>query len=202
MSKDTATIETYNNSAEMFASYFAGIGSRVTDIETALELTQQDPSTVSAVEIGCGDGRDAEEIVKRVGSYEGFDPSAGLLKIARQRLPETSFKVADALSYEYPQNTDLLIAFASLLHVNRDDMRTVFQKAEQSLRPNGIFYISLKERVDYREELQEDKFGRRMFYYYNAALIQSIAGPAFSAVHEDHQTIGTTNWFTIALAKQ
>ncbi len=202
MSKDKLTVETYDNSAEMFVSYFAGIGSRVKDIETALELTQQDPLSISAVEIGCGDGRDAVEIVKRVGSYEGFDPSVGLLDLARQKLPDESFKVADALSYDYPPNIDLYFAFASLLHVNRTDLGTVFQKTGESLRPNGILYISLKERPEYVEELQEDQFGARMFYYYNPQLIEQIAGAAFKSVFEDRQTIGSTNWFTVALQKQ
>ena len=202
MSRDKLTVETYDNSAEMFVSYFAGIGSRVNDIETALRLTEQDPMSVSAVEIGCGDGRDAVEIVERIGSYEGFDPSVALLDIARQKLPNSSFKVADALSYEYPPSIDLYFAFASLLHVSRTDLSEVFLRTGESLRSKGIFYISLKERPEYVEELQEDQFGARMFYYYNPRLIEQIAGTTFKSVFEDHQTIGSTNWFTIALQKQ
>lgn len=202
MSGDKLTVETYDNSAEIFASYFAGIGSRVKDIETALKLTRQDPLSVNAVEIGCGDGRDAAEIVELVGSYEGFDPSRGLLDRAQQKLPDTSFKIDDALTYDYPPSIDLYFAFASLLHVNRSDISTVFQKTAGSLRSKGIFYISLKERSEYVEELQEDEFGTRMFYYYNPQLIERIAGAAFKKVFEERQTIGSTKWFTIALEKQ
>lgn len=202
MSQDIITTETYDNSADMFASYFSGIGARTEDIDAALALTKQDPATVRAVEIGCGDGRDATEIVQRISYYEGFDPSIGLLKLARQKLPDTTFKQADALTYEYPKNIDLYFAFASLLHVNRDDLSTVFQKTDDSLRSGGIFYISLKERPEYTGELQEDQFGSRMFYYYNPGLIEEIAGTAFKKVLEDHQTIGTTDWFTIALQKR
>lgn len=202
MKQSNVTTETYDNSAEMFASYFAGIGSRKEDITTAIELTVQDPTSINAVEIGCGDGRDAAEIVRQVGNYEGFDPSIGLLKIARENLPDASFRLADALSYQYPPNVDLFFAFASLLHVNRKDLEVVFQKTSESLRTNGIFYISLKERSKYEEELQEDQFGKRVFYYYNAQLIEEIAGTAFRKVLEDHQTIGKTDWLTIALQKQ
>lgn len=202
MDPEKVTIETYDNSAQKLADYFAGIGSRIADIEKAIELTRQDPTSLRAVEIGCGDGRDATEITKRVGWYEGFDPSVGLLSIAKQKLPGTTFHLADALSYDYPKAIDLYFAFASLLHVNRRDLREVFQKTEASLRTSGIFYISLKERPEYEEELQEDQYGKRMFYYYNSDLVREIAGAAFKQVFEDHQTIGKTNWFTIALEKQ
>lgn len=196
------TIEAYDNSSEMFVSYFAGIGTRTEDINTAIRLTEQDPATITAVEIGCGDGRDAVEIAKQVGSYEGFDPSVNLLELARKKLPDTSFKIDDALSYEYPHNVDLYFAFASILHVNRTDLVTVFQKTGESLRAGGIFYISLKERSDYDEQLQEDQFGKRMFYYYNPGLIEELAGTVFKKVFEAHQIIGSTDWFTIALRKQ
>lgn len=202
MNKESVTIETYDKSADLFASYFAGIGSRVQDIEKAIELAQKDPKTLRVVEIGCGDGRDAAEIIPRVYSYEGFDPSIGLLQVARQNLPHASFKVADAMSYQYQQGIDVYFAFASLLHVNRINLHTVLAKVYTSLTPKGILYLSLKERPTYTEELQEDKFGTRMFYYYNPAIIQEIAGDGFSNIFEEHQTIGSTNWFTLALQKQ
>lgn len=202
MSLDRLTVETYDQSANLLAEYFAGIGSRIEDIEKGIELTHQDPASIRALEIGCGDGRDAVEITKRVGWYEGFDPSSGLLELAQKKMPEASFKVADALSYDYPADIDLCFAFASLLHVNRNDLAEVFGKTRTSLRDEGVFYISLKERSAYEEELQEDQFGQRMFYYYNPELIEQIAGTAFKKVMEDHQVIGKTSWFTIALEKQ
>jgi SAM-dependent methyltransferase len=202
MTSDKLTIQTYDQSADQLANYFAGYGSRVEDIETAIALTHKDPKIISAIEIGCGDGRDAAEIVKRVKWYEGFDPSAGLLDLAKRKSLEANFRLADALSYDYPPDIDLCFAFASLLHVNRADLAKVFAKVHTSLRENGIFYISLKERSHYQEELQEDKFGKRMFYYYNPEVVQQIAGTAFKTVFEDRQLQGATDWFTIALEKQ
>ncbi len=78
-------IEVYNKSANELAERFSGIGSRVEDIDRALLLAD---SVVGArvVEIGCGDGRDAVEIVKRAKWYQGFDPSVGLLNIALKKI--------------------------------------------------------------------------------------------------------------------
>lgn len=197
---DAQTIKTYNDSAKDLAEYFRGIGPRVSDVELGLKLAQAADSA-KVVEIGCGDGRDAEEITKRVAKYEGFDPSEGLLEIARNRLPNASFVRADALTYPYPSDLDVIYAFASLLHVNKQDMKLVLNKIAAALRPGGILYVSLKERSSYQEEVKLDQYGKRMFYYYNPAVIKAIASGTFATIHEDHQIHGHTEWFTLALRR-
>lgn len=194
-------IKVYDDSAQKLAEYFSGIGSRIEDIERALKLANKN-NGARVIEVGCGDGRDAMEIIKRVDWYEGFDPSIGLLNIAKKKSPNMSFVLANALSYEYPNNIDVVYAFASLLHVNQNNLIDVFRKVKQSLRKNGIFYISLKERDSYTEEVRTDVHGDRMFYYYNPSVIKHLAGDDFKSIYEDHQMIGKTRWFTIALLKQ
>ena len=200
MSWHDKTIETYDQSAEKLAEYFQGIGSRVKYIVKALDLAGS-TADVKVVEIGCGDGRDAAEIVDRVDWYEGFDPSKKLLELAHDRLPNVRFVEADALSYAYPNNIDVAFAFASLLHVNKSEMPNVFQKLDEALRIGGIVFASFKERNEYVKEAKIDEYGERMFYYYTPELIATLAGPAFKAVFEDHQETGNTKWFTIALQK-
>ena len=200
MNWDEKTVDTYDSSATELAEYFRGIGSRITDIEQALKLAKAGEKA-RIVEIGCGDGRDAAEIIKRVNWYQGFDPSKELLKLAKQKVTNESLVLAVALSYDYPENIDIIFAFASLLHVNKADIKKVFEKLEGSLRVGGILYISLKERDRYTEEVKRDKFGDRMFYYYNVNEICKLAGKSFKAVYEDHQQIGQTAWFTLALEK-
>ncbi len=193
-------VKVYDESAQELASYFSGIGPRFEDIERGLELAgKKDGARV--IELGCGDGRDAAEIIKRVNWYEGIDPSRGLLDIAKRNVPSASFKLTDALAYKYPENLDVIFAFASLLHINQSDLRNVFYKANLALRVGGIFYISLKYRSSYAEETKEDKYGERMFYYYNSDIIEHIAGESFETIYKDRQSQGSTDWFTIALQK-
>lgn len=191
----------YNESAEKLAEYFAGIGPRIDDIERGLELAgKKDGAKV--IELGCGDGRDAIEIVKRVNWYEGIDPSIGLLDIAKKKLPNVSFVLSDALSYDYPKDLDVIFAFASLLHINQSDLCKVFEKSLLALRIGGIFYISLKESPMYKEEIKKDEFGERMFYYYKPEILQDIAGNNFSTEYIDRQAKGHTNWFTVVLKRK
>lgn len=200
MDWEKKTIETYDNSAERLAEYFRGVGARTQDIEQAISLRSAD-GEINAVEIGCGDGRDAKEIIPRVSHYIGVDPSMGLLDIARQSLPEAKFVLGDALSFNYPEGTDIVFAFASLLHVPKADMPKVLAKISHSLKTGGILYISLKERAQYEAEPKLDEYGERMFYYYNPTLIKLLADNSLVPVLEDHQQIGHTDWFTLALKK-
>lgn len=203
MSMDWAkkTIDTYDNSAERLTEYFRGVGARTHDIERAIGL-RATKGAISVVEIGCGDGRDAKEIIPRVNHYIGVDPSKGLLNIARQSLPEAKFILGDALSFNYPDDIDIVFAFASLLHVPKSDMPQVLTKISQALTPDGILYLSLKERAQYEEEPKNDEYGERMFYYYNPKLIKQLVGKSLTPVMEDHQQIGHTGWFTLALKKK
>ena len=201
MDWNAKTIETYDSSAGELAEYFKTVGARTDDIERAIELYGS-ANDLHVVEIGCGDGRDAEEIVPRTTSYIGVDPSAGLLEVARKRLPDVSFVKADALSYDYPSDIDIMFAFASLLHVNKSDMRRALEKAGTCLRPGGIYYIALKESDEYTEEIKNDKYGERMFYYYSPAIIQDLADKWFDVAYENHYHMGPTAWFRIALKKR
>ena len=75
------------------------------------------------------------------------------------------------------------------------------EKIAAALRTGGIAYISLKERPAYEAEVREDEFGKRMFYYYNPAVVKALAEGLFEPVHEAHYTIGHGKWFRIALRK-
>lgn len=195
------TVETYDKSALALAEYFKGIGSRVDDIEKALELAGN-PSSPRIVEIGCGDGRDAKEIIKRTSNYVGFDISEGMINIAREYVPNAHFEVSDAVSYNYPDKTNIVYAFASLLHLDKNEISEVLNKVHESLKSNGIFYISSKYMPEYSEKIKSDQYGERLFYFYNPELIKDIAGDGYESVYETRQTLGSTEWFEIALRKK
>lgn len=196
------TINTYNRSAKELAEHFRGIGSRVRDIDLAIKLSNKLDNPF-VVEIGCGDGRDAKEILKQTNNYIGFDISEELIKLAIKKVPKAHFEVADALNYKYPRNIDVVFAFASLLHLNKKEINNVLKKVHAALRPGGIFFISLKLRAEYTEELKEDKYGKRMFYHYNPEIITDLAGAWYEVVrtHKSFVAGSTSKWFEIALRK-
>ena len=197
------TIDTYNNSAKELAQYFRGIGSRTGDIELAIKLSGSNKPDV--LEIGCGDGRDAKEIVNRAGSYIGFDISKELIKIAKNYVPNADFLVADATDFDYGTSKyDVVFAFASLLHLNEAEISDVLTKVCTSLKPNGVVFISLKLSDKYEEKIKQDKFGTRIFYFYNPEVIKEITKDNFIIIREDggFKTVGNTEWFETVLKKK
>ena len=201
MTESNFTIEAYNQNAERISEKFQGLGARIDDIERGLKLASKERGA-KVIELGSGDGRDAVEIVSRVDSYVGVEPSKGLLGIAHKTLPDAQFVEQTAQDYVFPEDVDVIFAFASLLHVNREDLKKVFDNMHASLRLGGIVYLSLKEASDYASLTTDDQWGLREFFLYSAANIQEIAGNRFETVYEDHQVKNGTDWLTIALAKQ
>lgn len=201
--QDRQTIQTYDDSAEELAKYFAGNDWRLGDVKLALHFAG-DPAKPKVVELGCGDGRDAEDILSLVDWYEGFDPSIRLIELARRRLPKAHFVCADALSYTYPHNLDAVYGFASFVHLNKDDFAAACKLIAASLKPGGVLFFSLKERDKYAEELVKDEFGERTFYYYSAPLVRELMGKDFEAAYEDHRILKrkTSNWLVMALRKK
>ncbi len=195
------TIDTYNNSAVELAQYFQGIGSRTVDIEKAL-ASAGSPNKPRIVEIGCGDGRDAKEIAKRADYFEAFDISDELVKIAQINAPGTKITVADAVTFEYPDNLDVVYAFASLLHLSKEECTVVFSKVATALRKDGIFYISLKHKDSYQEGIKEDKFGKRLFYFYDLKTVADLAKGQFKIIESYTKNHGETAWLEVTLQKK
>lgn len=195
------TIDTYDQSAEALAEYFVGIGARTQDIQLGIDFLGN-KENIHAVELGCGDGRDAAEIVQRVVKYNGMDISEGMLRVARRRLPDIDFMQADVANYVFPKDIDIVYAFASLLHSPKEEVQDVLSRAHQALRPGGIFYISLKHKSEYGSGVKTDQYGKRLFYFYNPNIITELAGDGYENVHQAYQTLNGTDWFTTALKKR
>jgi SAM-dependent methyltransferase len=199
MDKKAQTVATYNATALEMAKKFRSIGARVEDIEKAFSLSTLEQPHV--LEIGCGDGRDAKEILKRTNRYLGIDISSAMIAEARRYAPEGHFEVADIETYIFPKDLDIILSFASLLHSDTEAVRAILESAYASLKNGGIFYISLKH-DDYKEVTKTDAFGTRTFYMYTPTLIQELAGAGYTTVFSDEQELHGQRWFTIALKKQ
>jgi SAM-dependent methyltransferase len=194
------TIETYNKSARALAEYFRGIGPRKNDIQRAFNMVNRPQPNV--VEIGCGNGRDAQEILAITPNYIGMDISAGMLRLARELNPKANFITGDLANFVAPADTDIIFSFASFLHSPKEDVTTFFENNYDSLNPDGIIYISTKEKDAYSTEVQKDQFGERLFYYYTPELVEELAGGKYKNEYLSRQRISSTDWFTMVLRKQ
>jgi SAM-dependent methyltransferase len=172
----------------------------IEDIKRAFELVGN-LRNAKVLELGCADGSDAKEIIKRTTNYVGMDIAEDFIEIARQDVPEGDFEVADINDFKFPDELDIIFAFASLVHATKEEVGLVFQKARASLKHNGIFYLTLKYSPEYEEYIKNDGHGQRQFYRYNAELIKQLAGAGFEVVYEDIRFVIDTDWLRMALRK-
>lgn len=194
------TVDTYNRSARELAEYFRGIGPRAKYIDMAFRAAGN-PINAKVVEIGCGDGRDAKAILTRTADYLGLDISEELIKLAKDHAPAGRFEVADAARFDYPSGIDIVVAFASILHLNRQEVKGLFKKIHACLNPDGIVYISTKYRSRYQQAVKADRFGKRLFYFYSPQLLADLAGEQYKVVKTWNETIGKTEWVELILQK-
>ena len=192
------TIETYNKSTSALAKKFANFGPRIEDINRGFSyISKNNPSVL---EVGCGYGREAKEILKLTNRYLGIDISEEMVKMAKREVPNGNFVVADIDDYIFPKDIDIIFSFASLLHSDKEHLKLILERAYEALNEGGIFYISLKY-DKYHSEIQNDEFGARIYYYYAPEDIKEL-GPKYTTVWENkHEHGGGQNWFTIILKK-
>ncbi len=193
------TIDIYNKSAPALANKFSKIGARTEDIrKTFSYIKKLNPRTV---ELGSGNGRDAKEIIKSTNDYLGIDLSNEMCKLARQNVPGANFKVADLETYQLPNNIDVIFAFASLLHSDKNSVKDLLERVYKSLNPNGVFFISLKYGVYHKETIDKDGYGLRTYYFYTPEEIEKLCPLGLKTVFQEIQDFKSQKWFSLILQK-
>ena len=171
---DKKTVEAYNKIAE---DYQARNSVTMYDEEYRVyrSLTE---GRGKVIEIGCGIGRDSEELIRMGFDYIGIDASEEMLKIAREKVPEGNFVLGDFYKLDFPDGVfDGFWAAASFLHVPKSDINDVLLESKRVLRKGGIGFISIKEKTNIDEGfIKEDKAGgiERYFSFYSKEEFEDI----------------------------
>lgn len=95
------------------------------------------------LDAGCGSGRDSLHFKKQGFKVEAFDSSAELVKLASEH---TGLAVKHMSFSELTDQSkfDAIWACASILHLNKEQLKIVFRTFHDALKANGIFYTSFK----------------------------------------------------------
>ena len=199
--KNKETVEAYDKNSRYYAEKFDSYGIRTEDIDQALKLDESGSNKV--LELGCGGGQDAQYIISKVGAdnYIGVDASAGLINIAREKNPTGEFHIKDMRNVSYEKETfGVIFSFASMLHVNREELAQMVKKCHKWLKIGGILYISTKY-GDYREERIKNLGDEKYYYFYKPEDIEKLCPYRFFVVYKNVQDIKGQSWFEIALRK-
>lgn len=202
----------YNKIPKAFANHFSGFRSTRPDIALAHRLAGISEGESQVVEIGCGDGRDAENaFVPAAARYIGYDPSAGLLDLARARFPgapDDMFRLGYAQTTDYPEGTDIMVSINSILHVPKADLPATFERAREGLRTAGVLYVVTKTEPTDETEVYHDDFngvkGERTFYHHSLQTLATIATEqaGLHIVHQEITPVEAKSWDWLAFAVQ
>ena len=198
MDKKTQTIQTYNQSAQSFADKFDSLGARLSDIDETFALIKKNNPKV--LEVGCGNGRDAEVIYKNTTDYIGIDISEKLIELACKKIPQGKFEVADIEAYIFPHGLDAVFAFASLIHTPKEVLRRIFENIFNALNSGGLFRLSMKYSNPSSEVTKDDEFGTRTYYLYSKEDIRNL-GSKFVILKNEMNELKGQMWLEVLLQK-
>ena len=199
--KNKKTVEAYDKNPQFYADKFNSYGMRIEDVDRALMLNESNSRKV--LELGCGSGRDAKYIITKVGAenYIGIDASEGLIKLAREKVPQATFQVKDMRDVSCEtESIGVIFSFASMLHVNREEMADIIEKCHKILKIGGILYIGTKY-GEYKEENIQNLGDEKYYYFYKPEDFEKLCPYKYFMVYKNVQDIRGQSWFEIALRK-
>lgn len=119
------------------------------------------PAGGHILDLCCGTGQLAADLVGRGFRVTGVDGSGEMLRYAGENAPEAEFVLSDARSFDLPPTFDGAVSqFGSLNHVmNLQELRSVFEQVHGSLLPGGRFLFDLNTEEGFLARWDGSSFG-------------------------------------------
>lgn len=160
------TLATYETQADSWA----GARNPKSFWEPEFQIFRDTLAEGRVLDVGSGNGRDAELFCDHGYQVTGVDISTKLLEVARRREPRASFVRGSV--YELPfkdASFDGVWACASLLHVPKDRIQEALAEIRRVLRPGGTLFVAVKSGEG--ERVEQNELGPRFFAYWQPAEI-------------------------------
>ncbi len=134
---DDATLQFYRDNAASYAAWAKAPSARLTSFLGLL------PQGASILELGCGAGNHAAEMLARGFVVRATDGSPEMAETAARRLNHP----VETMRFDQLDERDAydgVWASACLLHVPRDELSGILARIHRALKANGVFYASYK----------------------------------------------------------
>ena len=139
---------------------------RVEYLENLL-LHLKDASTANALELGCGWGIPCTSILStRVATTVANDISQAQIDLAKSRVPANNVQwlKADMMSLSFePSSFQAIAAYYSIIHLPRDEQRTMFSRIWTWISPGGYFVANFGTKYD-PGSINENWLGSKMYW--------------------------------------
>jgi SAM-dependent methyltransferase len=189
------TNESYNSTAESWASSHWTLKFWGDNFDRFYELLPQG----RLLEIGCGAGRDAKDLIAHGYDYLGTDISANLLIQARKNNPGAVFETASVYDLDFKNSFDGFWCAATLVHIPRDRIDEALKSIKKNIKAGGIGFISVKEGrgelLEQRGELNSAKF--YFVFWKNDEFKEVLGKNGLEVLHEGYMPMSErTKWLT------
>lgn len=159
---EVITIESYNKAAWKWAAQNSRPRFWGEDFEIFHELLPEG----RLLEVGCGAGRDAKELIAMGYDYTGTDISMPMLEEARKAIPKGRFLHKNLYELDFDEPFDGLWCAAVLLHVPKVRINEALASIRHSLVEGAIGYLSMKEGKGEGVEQRPELLDANIFFSY------------------------------------
>lgn len=135
------------------------------------------------LEIGCGPGLDAKNLIENGFEYVGIDNSKEFIKLAKKNNPKAKFIKMSAEKLFFLKNTfDGFWSSATLLHIKKNKIIKTLEKIKKICKPGAIGLITLKQGVS---EGEEKETGRWFAFYTKNEFEEILEKTGFEIIEVD-----------------
>ena len=135
-------LDPYERSAEVYDLYYSWLDyeTHAASIQQVIEAKR--PGARSLLEVACGTGRYAEQLARWY-EVSGLDIAESMLAVARKRMPDTAFHLANMIDFGLDESFDAIVCmFSSVAYItNLDDLAAMIGSCERHLNPGGVLVI-------------------------------------------------------------
>jgi SAM-dependent methyltransferase len=138
---DDQTLAAYDSSADAFADDWHAQPAPADLHATVRRFFKPGGATV---DVGCGSGREVAWLEANGYPAIGYDPSEGLLRAARDRYHELTFRAAalPTLADLDEEGFDNVLCETVIMHLPRDEIVLAVRRLVDILKPGGVLYLS------------------------------------------------------------
>ncbi|MEE1946627.1 trans-aconitate 2-methyltransferase [Pedobacter sp. KR3-3] len=131
-------------SAQQYSKFEAERNRPIFDLLAPIPTT----SVRQAADIGCGPGNSTELLLNKfpMAKVIGMDSSENMIEVARKRLPQVQFELADIANWSNEGPFDVLLANAALQWV--PDHATLFPKLINKLAKGGTLAVQMPDNFE------------------------------------------------------
>ncbi len=133
------TIDYYERNAADFASNTTDL--EFSEIQDEFLKELKDGATI--LDFGCGSGRDTKYFLQKGYQVTALDGSAELCRIAEENTGSPVIQI-DFNDFDENDKYDGIWACSSILHLPKQELKSVLSHMEKALHDGGIIYTSFK----------------------------------------------------------